>query len=252
MRGPPPWPPGLRRATGGPGLRMNRRNCHAHDLRDHHQPRPAERIGHRRRRAVGPAGSASHPVRRVWQLHSRAWPAQWDHGGRRRRSNWELAVPPDPRGETPLSLVIALHGGGEFYSSERVLALAEEEGFVAVAPRDAYQDFWMMWDPQLPGYDLSLDNPDIALVDALIDQLGEELCLDLARVYATGFCVGGGGALVLGCVLDERLAAVAPVSSAFDPGDACNTSDPSRSWPSTGPTTRPPPSRGALPPQTGS
>jgi len=139
---------------------------------------------------------------------------------------WELAVPPIHDGQTPLPLVVALHGGGEFSSSERVLALAEEEGFVAVAPRDAYQDFWMMWDPQLPGYDLSLDNPDIALVDALIDQLGEELCLDLARVYATGFCVGGGGALVLGCVLDERLAAVAPVSSAVDLGETCNTERP--------------------------
>ena len=64
---------------------------------------------------------------------------------------WELAVPPIHDGETPLPLVIALHGGGEFYSSERVLALAEEEGFVAVAPRDAYQDFWMVWDPQLTG-----------------------------------------------------------------------------------------------------
>ena len=139
---------------------------------------------------------------------------------------WELAVPPVHDGQTPLPLVIGLHGGGEFYSSERLLALAEEEDFVAVAPRDAYQDFWMMWEPQLPGYDLSLGNPDVALVDALIDQLGEELCLDLARVYATGLCVGGGGTLVLGCVLDDRIAAVAPVSSAFDLGDACNTERP--------------------------
>ena len=85
---------------------------------------------------------------------------------------WELAVPPVHDGQTPLPLVIGLHGGGEFYSSERLLALAEEEDFVAVAPRDAYQDFWMMWEPQLPGYDHSLGNPDVALDDALIEQLG--------------------------------------------------------------------------------
>jgi polyhydroxybutyrate depolymerase len=85
----------------------------------------------------------------------------------------------------------------------------------------------MMWEPQLPGYDLSLDNPDIALVDALIDRLDEELCLDLARVYATGFCVGAAGTSVLGCVFDDRLAAVAPVSVwAVDLGDACNTERP--------------------------
>jgi polyhydroxybutyrate depolymerase len=139
---------------------------------------------------------------------------------------WQLQVPPVHDGETPLPLVIGLHGGGEPISSQRLLTLAKDEGFVAVAPQDAYQDFWMMWDPQLPGYDLSLGNPDVALVDALIDRLGGELCLDLARVYATGFCVGGAGTLVLGCVLDEHIAAVAPVSSAVDLGDACNTERP--------------------------
>ena len=139
---------------------------------------------------------------------------------------WGLAVPSVHDGQTPLPLVISLHGGSEFYSSTRLLVLAEDEGFVAVAPRDAYQDWWMVWEPQLPGYDLSLDNPDIALVDALIDRLGEELCLDLARVYATGFCVGAAGASVLGCVLDDRIAAIAPVVWPPDLGETCNPERP--------------------------
>ncbi|MEA2026528.1 MAG: PHB depolymerase family esterase, partial [Chloroflexota bacterium] len=139
---------------------------------------------------------------------------------------WELAVPSIHDGQTPLPLVIGLHGGSEFYSSERLLALAEDEGFVTVAPRDAYQDWWMVWEPQLPGYDLSLGNPDIALVDTLIDRLGEELCLDLARVYATGFSIGSAGTSVLGCVLDDRLAAVAPVGGVTDLGEDCNTERP--------------------------
>ncbi|MGD8486423.1 MAG: PHB depolymerase family esterase [Chloroflexota bacterium] len=139
---------------------------------------------------------------------------------------WQLQVPPVHDGQTPLPLVIGLHGGMESVSSNLLLALAREEGFVAVAPRDAYQDFWMMWEPHLPGYDLSLGNPDIALVDALIDQLGEELCLDLARVYATGFSIGASGTSVLGCVLDDRLAAVAPVGGAADLGETCNPERP--------------------------
>lgn len=139
---------------------------------------------------------------------------------------WELAVPSVHDGQTPLPLVVGLHGGDEFYSSTRLLALAEDEGFVAVAPRDAYQDWWMVWEPQLPGYDLSLGNPDIALVAALIDRLGEGLCLDLARVYATGFSIGGGGTSVLGCVLDDRLAAVAPVGGVIELGETCNTQRP--------------------------
>ena len=139
---------------------------------------------------------------------------------------WELAVPSVHDGQTPLPLVIGLHGGDEYYSSARLLALARDEGFVAVAPRDAYQDWWMVWEPQLPGYDLSLGNPDIALVDGLIDRLGEELCLDLARVYATGFCVGAAGASVLGCVLDDRIAAVAPLAVPGDFGETCNPERP--------------------------
>ena len=141
--------------------------------------------------------------------------------------SWELMIPSVHDGQTPLPLVVGLHGGSEFRSSELLLALAEEEGFVAVMPRDAYQDWWMVWEPQLPGYDLSLQNPDVAFVDGLIDRLGEELCLDLARVYGTGFCVGAGGLSVLGCVLDDRLAAVASAAiGATDLGEACDTKRP--------------------------
>jgi polyhydroxybutyrate depolymerase len=141
--------------------------------------------------------------------------------------SWDLAVPPNHDGLTPLPLVVGLHGGDEFHSSSHLLALAKDEGFVAVAPRDAYQDWWMVWEPQLAGYDLSRGNPDIAFVDALVDRLGEDLCLDLARVYATGFSIGSAGTSVLGCVLDERLAAVAPVGATVaDLGETCNAKRP--------------------------
>ena len=112
--------------------------------------------------------------------------------------SWELMIPSVHDGQAPVPLVVGLHGGSEFRSGSRLLKLAVEEGFVAAMPRDAYYDWWMVWEPQLPGYDLSLDNPDTAFVVALIDQLGEDLCLDLARVHGTGFCVGAGGLSVLG------------------------------------------------------
>ena len=64
-------------------------------------------------------------------------------------------------------------------------------------------------------------NPDVAFIEALIDRLGDELCLDLARVYATGHSNGAIGASVLGCVLADRLAAIAPVAALTDFGDAC-------------------------------
>ena len=44
------------------------------------------------------------------------------------------------------------------------------------------------------------------------------VCIDTARVYATGFSAGGNIALVLACALPERIAAVAPVAAAYQPG----------------------------------
>ncbi len=71
--------------------------------------------------------------------------------------------------------------------------------------------------------DLTAANPDIAFVDALIDEIGAELCIDLARVYAAGWSSGGQASSALACSLDERIAAVAPVAGAglIDLGAAC-------------------------------
>jgi polyhydroxybutyrate depolymerase len=63
--------------------------------------------------------------------------------------------------------------------------------------------------------------PDIVFLAALIESMAADLCLDLARIYATGWSMGAGGVSVLGCVMDDRIAAVAPVSTTDDHGDAC-------------------------------
>jgi pimeloyl-ACP methyl ester carboxylesterase len=66
----------------------------------------------------------------------------------------------------------------------------------------------------------------IAFVDGLIDRLGQEPCLDLARVYVTGFSIGAAGTSVLGRVLDDRLAAVAPIGAVADLDETCSTARP--------------------------
>ncbi len=134
---------------------------------------------------------------------------------------WMLRLPATYDGVTPLPLVILLHGAeGSFTQISFVTGggFSDEHGFVAVAPQ---ADHWGWEDPQSPGPDLSMANPDLAFVDALIDRLGEDHCLDLTRVYATGFSWGGVGLAALGCVLEDRIAAIAPVGLTVDLGDAC-------------------------------
>ena len=138
---------------------------------------------------------------------------------------WRLAVPGAHDGVTPLPLVILLHGGGG--SNDQISFVtggdpADERRFVAVAPQ-ALEGYWIWnsvdWESVEP--DPSMANADIAFFDALIDHLGEDLCLDLARVYATGFSWGGVGLAVLSCALEDRIAATAPVGLTVDFGTAC-------------------------------
>lgn len=53
---------------------------------------------------------------------------------------------------------------------------------------------------------------DVAFVRAILDDLPRFVAVDEQRVYATGFSNGGMLTHRLGCVLSDRLAAIAPVS----------------------------------------
>jgi polyhydroxybutyrate depolymerase len=62
---------------------------------------------------------------------------------------------------------------------------------------------------------------DLAFVEQLLDQLGDTLCIDLDRVYATG--AGNGAMFVhrLGCNMADRFAAIAPVAGMPAKGFRC-------------------------------
>jgi polyhydroxybutyrate depolymerase len=64
---------------------------------------------------------------------------------------------------------------------------------------------------------------DVAFTAGLLDHLQSTLCVDTARVYATGFSNGGGFTALLACRMADRIAAVAPVAGAFYPatGENC-------------------------------
>jgi polyhydroxybutyrate depolymerase len=137
---------------------------------------------------------------------------------------WRIHVPPAHDGLTPLPLVVLLHGLGEDAGIIRnftTSGLPDDEGFVIVAPLGSGMITRWMWDLDDTEYDLSLENPDIAFIDALIERLGASLCLDESRIYAAGYSNGAIGVSALGCVLEDRIAAIAAVSALTDFGDAC-------------------------------
>jgi len=53
---------------------------------------------------------------------------------------------------------------------------------------------------------------DVGFIEALLDELEKTLCIDRARVFATGVSNGGMFVQRLGCDLPNRLAAIAPVA----------------------------------------
>ena len=77
-----------------------------------------------------------------------------------------------------------------------------------------------------PVLDVTLANPDIAFIGALIERLGRDLCLDRSRIYAAGMSNGAWLASALPCALGDRIAAIAPVAGVVDFGAACHPARP--------------------------
>ncbi|MBI3348044.1 MAG: hypothetical protein HY020_12655 [Burkholderiales bacterium] len=126
-------------------------------------------------------------------------------GGRQRV--YRLFVPPAVAGQVRLPLVFDLHGtGGNANSRARETgfeALAAREGF-AVATLQAEESRW-----NVPVYTPRAD--DVQYVSDVIDDIAARSCVDPARIYATGFSGGGRMSSLLGCRLNQRIAAIAPV-----------------------------------------
>ncbi len=67
---------------------------------------------------------------------------------------------------------------------------------------------------------------DLGFIAALIDHLSAELCLDMDRIFASGYSNGGMFVHRLGCALGDRLAAVAPMHGYLARGFNCTAEAP--------------------------
>jgi len=117
----------------------------------------------------------------------------------------------------PSPLVIDLHGYSEGNAVHTAMsglaALADKEGFVLSTPLGAGAiPFWNA----VPAAGL---RDDVQFLEDLIDDLGHQLCIDLARVFVTGLSNGAFMSSLVACRLADKVAAVAPVAGLRRPDD---------------------------------
>lgn len=132
---------------------------------------------------------------------------------------YQLIVPEGYDGTTPLPLVFGLHALTVSYTFVPAGAgfadMAEEYDFIGVSPSNFVDNgtfFWMA--APVP------DNPDVAFIDQLLDELEAELCIDTTKVFSTGQSNGAQMSSVLACQLSERITAVAPIAGVEFPAEA--------------------------------
>ena len=127
--------------------------------------------------------------------------------GQRDRA-YRLFVPTSYDGGTRLPLVLDLHGSGGSPEGQ-----ARTSGFEAVAEREGFAVAWLEAEGAAWNVPVRDDRPDdVAYVSDVIDHVAAGVCIDLTRVYVTGFSGGGRMTSLVGCNLGERIAAIAPVA----------------------------------------
>jgi polyhydroxybutyrate depolymerase len=133
-----------------------------------------------------------------------------DAGGVQR--SYRLYIPASYDASTAAPLVLNFHGfASNALEQERYSgfpSLADREGFILATPEGTNDpQRWYIYGQLEAGY---VD--DFAFVDQLIDTISASYCIDPARVFATGISNGGGMSSLLGCKLNDRIAAIAPVA----------------------------------------
>ncbi|AHH99983.1 PHB depolymerase family esterase [Kutzneria viridogrisea] len=146
-----------------------------------------------------------------------------------------LYLPRNFKPATRIPLVLDLHGSGSTPQQQLdrtgIMQTADRNGFAVLAPqggllanRGKYRGGYV-WN--IPGVSLLDGRPvpedapdDVAFLEDAITAMNHVLCLDRRRVYVTGFSGGGRMTSQLGCVLSDRIAAIAPVAGLRFP-DGC-------------------------------
>lgn len=138
------------------------------------------------------------------------------YGGRER--DYRVYVPGSLT-ETPVPLVIGMHGGfgsGEqFANTTRFDEQAEAGRFIVVYP-DGTGAVPTWNGGRCCGYAAREDVDDVGFIAALIDQMSADYPIDPARVFAVGHSNGAIMAFRLACELSDRIAAIGAVAGSLE------------------------------------
>jgi polyhydroxybutyrate depolymerase len=145
---------------------------------------------------------------------------------------YTLHVPPGYDGSKPVPVILNLHGFTSGMSQEDTVSnlpeMGGKRGYAIVTPQalkaqipvagGADQPFWNIIPLVAPAVTTETTQPvagttdDLAFLDALLDTVEQEHCIDTTREYVTGISLGGAMTEAMACENGNRFAAVAPIS----------------------------------------
>jgi polyhydroxybutyrate depolymerase len=115
----------------------------------------------------------------------------------------------------PVPLVFALHGGGGTGRRMNKLTgfnkVSDEHGFIVCYP-DAVEKHWNDGRKVTQSHKNGVEVNDVKFISLLIDTLESKYNIDSARIYVCGISNGGMMSFRLGCELNSKIAAIAPVA----------------------------------------
>jgi polyhydroxybutyrate depolymerase len=123
-------------------------------------------------------------------------------------------------GRSPMPVVMELHGYGvsaiEMALVTQLGPYGNRNGFITITPQITRS---------IPYWQTSSNGRDVAFLLGVLAKVTSTLCVDLNRIYVTGYSNGAIMASVLACVDAGQVAAIAPVSGVANPA-GCNPSRP--------------------------
>ena len=139
---------------------------------------------------------------------------------------YSIYVPASYDGTTNFPLLFNLHGGGgtntAWQAASDMRSIADTADFILAYPQarpDPSDGNSFNWIPKVPG---TFD--DVPFFSSLIDTIASNYQIDQNRIYACGYSLGGDMTFELGCKLNNRIAAIAPVARTMqaNPNSFCS------------------------------
>lgn len=128
-----------------------------------------------------------------------------------------LAVPDGYEPGTPMPVVFAWHGlGGTSRSARSEFGIEMASGDAALL---VYPQALAVIGGET-GWDLAPDGSDVALFDAMLQQLDDQNCVDRTRVFSAGHSFGAHMTMALGCYRSDVLRGIGAVAGG-PPRDEC-------------------------------